>query len=43
MGMALAPVIPLLVNYFVFRERIDLQAIPGTLLVIAGGAVLFLV
>lgn len=41
--MALPPVIILPISYFVFRERIGWQAILGTMLAIAGVAVLFLV
>lgn len=40
--MALAPLIILPVSYFLFKERIGWQAILGTLLAIAGVAVLFL-
>lgn len=40
--MALPPVIILPISYFVFKERIGWQAILGTLLAIAGVAVLFL-
>ena len=42
MLMALPPVIILPISYFVFKERIGWQAILGTLLAIAGVAVLFL-
>lgn len=41
--MALPPVIILPISYFVFEERIGWQAILGTLLGIAGVAILFLV
>ena len=40
--MALPPVIILPVSYFVFKEKIGWQAIVGTLLAIAGVAILFL-
>ena len=40
--MALPPVIILPVSYFLFKERIGWQAILGTLLAIAGVAILFL-
>jgi len=40
--MALPPVIILPVSYFVFKEKIGWQALVGTLLAIAGVAVLFL-
>ena len=40
--IALTPVILLPVSYFVFKERIGWQAIFGTLLAIAGVAILFL-
>lgn len=40
--MALPPVIILPVSYFVYRERIGWQALIGTVLAIAGVAVLFL-
>jgi drug/metabolite transporter (DMT)-like permease len=40
--MALPPVIILPVSYFLFKERIGWQAIVGTILAIAGVAVLFL-
>ena len=40
--MALAPVILLPVSYFAFKERIGWQAILGTMLAIAGAAILFL-
>jgi drug/metabolite transporter (DMT)-like permease len=40
--MALPPVIILPISYFVFREKIGWQAILGTVLAIAGVAVLFL-
>jgi drug/metabolite transporter (DMT)-like permease len=41
--MALPPVILLPVSYFVLKERIGWQAVVGTLLAIAGVAILFLV
>lgn len=41
--MALPPVIILPISYFVFKEKIGLQAIVGTLLAIVGVAILFLV
>jgi len=40
--MALPPVIVLPVSYFVFKEKIAWQGVAGTLLAIAGVAVLFL-
>jgi drug/metabolite transporter (DMT)-like permease len=40
--MALMPVIVLPISYFVFKEKVGWQAIAGTLLAIAGVAVLFL-
>ncbi len=40
--MALPPVIILPISYFVFKEKVSWQAIAGTLLAIAGVAVLFL-
>jgi len=40
--MALPPVILLPISYFVFKEKVGWQAIAGTLLAIAGVAVLFL-
>jgi len=40
--MALPPVIVLPISYFVFKEKVSWQAITGTLLAIAGVAVLFL-
>jgi drug/metabolite transporter (DMT)-like permease len=40
--MALSPVIVLPISYFAFKEKIDWQAIVGTMLAIAGVAVLFL-
>lgn len=40
--MALPPVLILPVSYFVFKERIGWQAILGTILAIAGVAILFL-
>ncbi|HXD08735.1 MAG TPA: DMT family transporter [Anaerolineales bacterium] len=40
--MALPPVIVLPVSYFVFKEKIGWQAVAGTILAIAGVAVLFL-
>ena len=42
MLMALPPVIILPISYFVFKEKIDWQAIIGTVLAIAGVAILFL-
>lgn len=41
--MALSPVIILPISYFVYKEKIGWQAITGTLLAIAGVAVLFMV
>lgn len=41
--MALPPVIILPISYFVFKEKIGWQAIAGTILAIAGVAILFLV
>jgi drug/metabolite transporter (DMT)-like permease len=41
--MALPPVIVLPISYFVFKEKIGWQAVAGTILAIAGVAVLFLV
>ena len=41
--MALPPVFILPISYFIFKERIGWQAILGTILAIAGVAVLFLV
>lgn len=41
--MALPPVIILPVSYYVFKEQIGWQAVAGTLLAIAGVAILFLV
>ena len=41
--MALSPVIILPISYFVFKERIGWQAVLGTLLALAGVAILFLV
>jgi drug/metabolite transporter (DMT)-like permease len=41
--MALPPVIILPISYFVFKERIGWQAVLGTVLAIAGVAILFLV
>jgi drug/metabolite transporter (DMT)-like permease len=41
--MALPPVIVLPISYFVFNEKIGWQAIAGTILAIAGVAILFLV
>jgi drug/metabolite transporter (DMT)-like permease len=41
--MALPPVIILPISYFVFKEKIGWQALVGTLLAIAGVAILFLV
>jgi drug/metabolite transporter (DMT)-like permease len=40
--MALPPVIVLPISYFVFKEKIGWQAVTGTILAIAGVAVLFL-
>jgi drug/metabolite transporter (DMT)-like permease len=40
--MALPPFILLPISHFVFKEKIGWQAILGTLLAIAGVAVLFL-
>jgi len=40
--MALPPVIILPISYFVFREKIGWQVIIGTMLAIAGVAILFL-
>jgi drug/metabolite transporter (DMT)-like permease len=40
--MALPPVIILPVSYFVFKEKVGWQAVAGTILAIAGVAVLFL-
>jgi drug/metabolite transporter (DMT)-like permease len=40
--MALPPVIVLPVSYYVFKEKVGWQAVAGTLLAIAGVAVLFL-
>jgi len=40
--MALPPVIVLPISYFVFKEKVGWEAIAGTLLAIAGVAVLFL-
>jgi drug/metabolite transporter (DMT)-like permease len=40
--MALPPVIVLPISYFVFKEKVGWQAVVGTLLAIAGVAVLFL-
>jgi len=40
--MALPPVIILPISYFTFKEKIGWQAILGTILAIAGVAVLFL-
>jgi len=39
---ALPPVIVLPISYFAFQEKIGWQAIAGTLLAIAGVAILFL-
>ena len=41
--MVLPPVPILPISYFVFKEKIGWQAIAGTILAIAGGAILFLV
>ena len=43
MLMALPPVIILPISYFVFKEKIGWQAVLGTVLAIAGVAILFLV
>jgi drug/metabolite transporter (DMT)-like permease len=43
MLMALPPVIILPISYFVFKEKIDWQAVLGTALAIVGVAILFLV
>ena len=40
--MALTPVIILPISYFGFKEKVGWQAIAGTLLAIAGVAILFL-
>ena len=40
--MALPPVIILPISYFVFKEKIGWQALLGTMLAIAGVAILFL-
>jgi drug/metabolite transporter (DMT)-like permease len=40
--MALPPVIVLPISYFFFKEKVGWQALAGTLLAIAGVAVLFL-
>jgi drug/metabolite transporter (DMT)-like permease len=40
--MALPPVIVLPISYFAFKEKIGWQAVAGTVLAIAGVAVLFL-
>ena len=40
--MALPPVIILPISYFGFKEKVGWQAIVGTLLAIAGVAILFL-
>jgi drug/metabolite transporter (DMT)-like permease len=42
MLMALPPVIVLPISYFAFKEKIGWQAIAGTILAIAGVAILFL-
>jgi len=42
MLMALPPVILLPISYFVFKEKLGWQAVAGTVLAIAGVAVLFL-
>jgi drug/metabolite transporter (DMT)-like permease len=42
MLMALTPVILLPVSYFFFHEKVGWQAILGTILAIAGVAILFL-
>lgn len=41
--MALPPVIILPISYFVFKEKVGWQAVAGTILAIAGVAILFLV
>jgi drug/metabolite transporter (DMT)-like permease len=41
--MALPPVIVLPISYFVFKEQVGWQAVAGTMLAIAGVAILFLV
>jgi drug/metabolite transporter (DMT)-like permease len=41
--MALPPVIVLPISYFVFKEKIGWQAVAGTILAIAGVAILLLV
>ena len=41
--MALPPVLVLPISYFVFKEKVGWQAVAGTILAIAGVAVLFLV
>jgi len=41
--MALPPVLILPVSYFIFKEKIGWQAIAGTIVAIAGVAILFLV
>ena len=40
--MALPPVFMLPISYFVFKERFGWQAVAGTLVAIAGVALLFL-
>ena len=40
--MALTPVILLPISYFIFHEKVGWQAIVGTVMAIAGVAVLFL-
>ena len=40
MLMALPPVIILSISYFVFKEKVSWQAVVGTLIAIAGVAVL---
>jgi drug/metabolite transporter (DMT)-like permease len=40
--MALPPVIVLPISYFVFKEKFGWQAVAGTVLAIAGVAILFL-
>ena len=42
MLMALPPVIVLPISYFVYKEKIGWQAVLGTVLAIAGVAILFL-
>ena len=40
--MALTPVILLPISYFIFHEKVGWQAIFGTIVAIAGVAILFL-